>query len=115
MDEPRRARRVLFICHYNRRRSATAERIFAKRSDLDVRSAGTSEDALARVNERMLAWADLIFVMDDTQREALNRLFPNDPALTRVICLQIPDEFPFLDVELVRLLEERVQPYLQDG
>ena len=115
MAEPRRVRRVLFVCQYNRRRSATAERVFAKRSDLEVRSAGTSEEALVRVNRHMLAWADVIFVMDDGQREALDRLFPDDPALARLICLQIPDEFQFLDEELVRLLENRVEPYLQEG
>ena len=112
MGDPRPVRRVLFICHYNRRRSATAERVFSKRPDLEVRSAGTHEDALARVNGHMLAWAELIFVMDDEQRAALARMFPNDPALDRVVCLQIPDEYGFLDVELVRLLEDRVDAYL---
>ena len=105
-------RRILFVCHHNRRRSATAERVFAKRADIEVRSAGTSEAALARVNGRMLEWADLIFVMDDHQREALERMFPDDPALARIVCLQIADEYPFLDGELVRLLEERVGRYL---
>ena len=106
-------RRILFVCHHNRRRSATAERVFAKRADIEVRSAGTSEAALARVNGRMLEWADLIFVMDDEQRAALEQMFPDDPALARIVCLQIPDEYPFLDGELVRLLEERVGRYLK--
>ena len=60
----RSVRHVLFLCFYNRRRSATAERVFAKRTDLDVRSAGTSRDALLRANEHMLEWADVIFIMD---------------------------------------------------
>jgi predicted protein tyrosine phosphatase len=100
------------VCHQNRRRSATAERLFAKRADLEVRSAGTSEEALARVNSRMLEWADLIFVMEDRQRDALEQMFPDNAALERVVCLQIPDEYRFLDGELVRLLQERVAPYL---
>ena len=105
--------RVLFICEFNRRRSATAERVFAKRPDLDVRSAGTSDDALARVNARMLAWADVIFVMEDRQRASLERMFPDHTALTRTVCLDIPDEFTFLDGVLIKLLEERVAPHLQ--
>ena len=80
------ARRVLFVCRLNRMRSATAERIFSKRPDLDVRSAGTSEDALTRVNAQMLDWADLIFIMDDQQRRALDRLFAGHPALEQLIC-----------------------------
>ena len=38
--------RTLFICHFNRKRSATAERVFGKDPTLEVLSAGTSEDAL---------------------------------------------------------------------
>jgi predicted protein tyrosine phosphatase len=106
------ARRVLFICRVNRHRSATAERVFCKRHDLDVRSAGTSEDALVRVNKRMLEWADVVFTMDDQQRDALEQMFPGHPALDRLICLDIPDDFTFLDPALVKLLEERVRPHL---
>ena len=69
--------RVLFICHYNRKRSATAERIFRKDPSLEVLSAGTSDEAMVQVNERMLEWADLVFVMDGEQsrsaREAVSR------------------------------------------
>src|ERR1700687_3541588 len=42
----KRIRHVLFVCRLNRSRSATAERVFCKRADLEVRSAGTSDDAL---------------------------------------------------------------------
>jgi predicted protein tyrosine phosphatase len=108
-------RRVLFICRHNRMRSATAERIFASRPDLDVRSAGTSVDALTRINARMLDWADLIFIMDDRQRRSLQRRFPGHPALGRLICLDIPDQFGFLQPELVQLLEARTTPHLRPG
>jgi predicted protein tyrosine phosphatase len=106
------AKRVLFICRLNRYRSATAERIFCKRKDLDVRSAGTAEDALVRVNARMLDWAEVIFVMDPLQMEDLRRMFPSHPALERVICLEIEDVYSFLQPQLVQLLEKRVQEYL---
>ena len=106
------AKRVLFICRLNRYRSATAERIFCKRKDLDVRSAGTAEDALVRVNARMLDWAEVIFVMDPLQMEALRRMFPSHPALERVICLEIEDVYSFLQPQLVQLLEQRIQKYL---
>jgi predicted protein tyrosine phosphatase len=103
---------VLFVCRQNRMRSPTAERLFCKRPDLDVRSAGTSEDALARVNTAMLDWADLIFIMDAGQRRSLRRQFAHHPALERLICLDIPDEFTFLQPELVELLETRTAPHL---
>jgi predicted protein tyrosine phosphatase len=112
-EPPAAPLRVLFICRQNRRRSATAERIFAKHPLLDVRSAGTNPDALVHVNERMLTWADAIFTMDPAQKCALERQFAGHPALERLICLQIPDTFIFLDPELVRLLEERATPHIE--
>jgi predicted protein tyrosine phosphatase len=112
MSQPAEHKRVLFICRLNRHRSATAERIFCKREDLEVRSAGTDEDALVRVNERMLEWAEKIFVMDSLQLEALRRMFPSHPSLDRIICLDIPDEFVFLQPQLVELLQQRVPQYL---
>ena len=105
--------KVLFVCHYNRHRSATAERVFCKDPELDVRSAGTSTEALVRVNERMLAWADAIFVMDDEQRLAIENAFPDHPALERLVCLHIPDDYGFLDPRLVTLLEERTAPHIE--
>ncbi len=71
MTQSPQPRRVLFICHLNRARSATAERVFCERPDLEVRSAGPSEDAMVRVKRRMLEWADVIFTMDPLQRRAL--------------------------------------------
>src|SRR5688500_6912183 len=100
--------KVLFVCHQNRCRSATAERVFCKRTDLDVRSAGIGPDALVRVNARMLDWADVVFVMEERHRRELGRMFPNHPALPRVVSLEIPDEYAFLDPTLVDLLTSRV-------
>jgi predicted protein tyrosine phosphatase len=96
----------------NRRRSATAERIFCKRADLDVRSAGISADALVPVNARMLDWADIVCTMEAGHRDALATMFPGHPALERIACLDIPDAYGFLDPELVGLLEERVNSVL---
>jgi predicted protein tyrosine phosphatase len=112
MGHPMPVHRVLFVCQFNRCRSATAERLFCKRPDLDVRSAGTSEDALVRVNTNMLEWADVIFTMDLTQHRSLARMFPGHPSLKRLVCLDIPDDFAFNDPELVELLEARVPPHL---
>jgi predicted protein tyrosine phosphatase len=110
----KRIRRVLFVCRLNRSRSATAERVFCKRPDLEVRSAGTSSDAMVRVNRRMLDWADVVFIMDEDQRNSLGQMFPSHPALGRLVCLEIPDDFTFLEPALVQILEERVPPHL-DG
>jgi predicted protein tyrosine phosphatase len=105
--------RVLFICHFNRKRSATAERVFTKDPTLDVLSAGTSDDALVQVNARMLEWADIVFVMDGDQVRDLQRMFPGHPVVDRLVCLEIRDVYHFLDPELVALLQERTLPHFE--
>lgn len=105
--------RALFICHFNKKRSATAERVFGKDPTLDVLSAGTSDEALVQVNERMLEWADIVFVMDPDQIRDLQRMFPGHAAMDRVVCLQIRDVYDFLDPQLVTLLQERTLPHLE--
>src|SRR4051812_33548167 len=104
--------RVLFVCRQNRKRSATAERVFGKQPALDVRSAGTSPDALVRVNHRMLEWAEIIFIMEDDQRRDLAVMFPGHAALEKLVCLDIQDRYDFLDPDLVALLRERTAPHL---
>ncbi len=104
--------RALFICHFNKKRSATAERVFGKDPTLEVLSAGTSAEALVQVNQRMLEWADIVFVMDEDQVRDLERMFPGHPAVDRVVCLEILDVYHFLDPELVTLLQDRTLPHL---
>ena len=60
----------------------------------------------------MLDWADTIFIMEEDQRRALEAMFPGHPALARLISLDIPDDYVFLQPELVTLLEERVKAHL---
>lgn len=105
--------RALFICHFNKKRSATAERVFGKDPTLEVLSAGTSAEALVQVNQRMLEWADIVFVMDEDQVRDLERMFPGHPAVDRVVCLEILDVYHFLDPELVTLLQDRTLPHLE--
>jgi predicted protein tyrosine phosphatase len=103
---------VLFVCRYNQMRSPTAERTSSPGSLPKMRSAGTNPDARVQVNELMLDWADVVFVMDDQQRTALSGAFPHHAAIGRLVTLNIEDDYTFLDPELVTLLRERVAPHL---
>ena len=105
--------RALFICHFNRKRSATAERVFGKDPTLEVLSAGTSEEALVQVNQRMLEWADVVFVMDGEQVRGPRTHVSRPPGRRRVVCLNILDVYHFLDPELVTMLQERTLPHLE--
>jgi predicted protein tyrosine phosphatase len=46
------------------------------------------------------------------QVQALRQMFPKHPALERIVCLEIDDVYSFLEPRLVKLLEQRVGPYL---
>ncbi len=103
---------VLFVCSQNRLRSPTAEQVFSRRADIEVTSAGTNHDADNPLTHDLVEWADIIFVMEKTHRNKLQQRFRASLKKARVICLDIPDEFEFMDPMLVRLLETKVSRYL---
>jgi predicted protein tyrosine phosphatase len=102
------ARKLLFVCDANRLRSPTAEAIFSSYPCLEVKSAGLSHEATVPLSLELLDWADVIFVMEKRHRNLIHSRFKDLYQRKRIICLYIPDEFEFMDPELVQLLEERV-------
>lgn len=103
---------VLFICSQNRLRSPTAEQVFADRPGIETSSAGLNHDAENPLTPELLQWADTIFVMEHAHRSRLSSRFKPHLDGKRVICLEIPDEYEFMDPGLVRLLETRVSRHL---
>ena len=103
---------VLFVCSQNRLRSPTAEQVFSRRRDIEVASAGTNHDAGTPLTHELVAWADIIFVMEKAHRAKLQKKFKVSLKKVRVICLDIPDDYEFMDPDLVRILEAKVPRYL---
>ncbi|TPG38332.1 protein tyrosine phosphatase [Sphingomonas koreensis] len=106
---------VLFVCSHNRLRSPTAEQIFYSRPDLEVASAGTNNDADNRLTSELVAWADVIVVMEKAHRLKVQKRFRPSLNGKRLICLDIPDEFEFMEPALVKLLQSRLVRYLPSG
>ena len=104
--------RILFVCRHNEMRSSTAEKIY-RADGLNVRSAGTSKGARVPVTGELISWADLILVMEEKHRVAIETHFGNEAAQKRIIVLNIPDTFCYMEPELVSLIRERADPYLQ--
>ncbi len=50
--------------------------------------------------------------MEKTHRSKLQKRFRQDLKHARVICLEIPDEYEFMDDGLVRLLKAKVSRFL---
>jgi predicted protein tyrosine phosphatase len=103
---------ILFVCGRGRQRSPTAEQIFAERRDLETASAGISSDADIPLTSELVEWADVIFVMEKAQRTKLQKRFRASLKSKRVVCLDIPDRYAFMDPALVRLLEAKVSRLL---
>lgn len=103
---------ILFICSQNRLRSPTAEQVFASHPGMECTSAGLNHDAENPVTPELLEWADLIFVMEKAHRNRLASRFKEHLSGKRVICLDIPDEYDYMDPLLVRLLQVKVTRFL---
>lgn len=102
----------MFVCSRNRLRSPTAEQVFASWPGIETASAGINRDADNPVTPELLQWADLILVMERTHRSKLSAKFRAQMSGKRVVCLEIPDDFGYMEPSLVELLKARVARYL---
>src|SRR5476651_998505 len=107
--------KILFICSRNRRRSLTAETIFKGEPAWDVRSAGTEESARIKVTAGHLGWADVIVLMEKRHKERLRQKYPEALAAKPCICFFIPDDYEFMDPNLVELLHEKMREHFPAG
>lgn len=101
---------LLFICSKNQWRSPTAELLFKNHPEHNARSAGTSEKARVKVTQKLIDWADNIFVMESRHKELLQERFFIVNKFIEV--LDIPDEYQFGDEELVNILKVSLHDYL---
>jgi len=103
---------LLFVCSRNRLRSPTAETIFSAYTGLEVTSAGLDRDAEMCLDSETVQWADVILVMESSHRRQLTKKFQPWLKNKRVICLNIPDQYEYMQPELVKLLKKKVLPLL---
>ena len=106
-------RNVLFICSQNKLRSPTAENIFSDCEGFDVTSAGLNNDAEVPVTAELVEWADTIFVMENTHRNKLQKKFRDSLKNQRVIVLGIPDDYDFMDEELIAILKHKLDGFFK--
>jgi len=80
-----------------------------------IRSAGTAPSARIKVSEKTIQWADLILVMEKRHKEILREKFGAGLREKKVRVLDIPDEYGYMDPELVEILEWHWQSILGFG
>jgi predicted protein tyrosine phosphatase len=103
---------VLFVCSRNQWRSPTAEQVWRKHPKIAARSAGTSPNARHKVSVEDIRWASVILVMEEKHKSRLTaeftRLLENKP----IHVLDIPDDYRYMDPELIEILEQSVPSLL---
>lgn len=104
---------ILFICSRNQWRSPTGESVWRKHPELNVRSAGTSPRAKRTVNAKDIQWADVIFVMEQKHKHRVKAEFAKLLNFKDIQVLDIPDDFQYMDQELVQIMEQTVGSYLK--
>lgn len=104
--------RLLFICSQNQLRSPTAETIFADEPGVEVDSAGLNHDAVVPLSPEQLEWADVVIVMEASHRNRLKHRFAPHLKGKEVVVLNIPDEYDYMDEDLIALLRLRCARFL---
>ncbi len=99
---------ILFVCSRNKWRSPTAESIYKGAPGLHVRSAGTEPSARIKLTAKLIIWADLIFVMEKQHKDRLMEKFEFESEEKEILILDIPDEYKFMDPELIEEIKAGV-------
>ena len=106
--------KVLFVCSKNQWRSPTAEMIYRDDARMSVRSRGTSHAAARPIRENDLVWADLVLVMEHKHRNRLMADYPEPTKFLAIHVLDIPDDYGFMNDELIQLLRFAADPIIDD-
>lgn len=77
-----------------------------------VRSRGLAKSARRKLTETDVQWAQLIAVMEDAHADRLCERFAIGP--TKLVVLDIPDEYRAMDPELVQMLRDAMDPVLSE-
>ncbi|WP_028579572.1 low molecular weight protein tyrosine phosphatase family protein [Desulfogranum japonicum] len=104
---------ILFICSQNKLRSPTAETIFSDKEGFDVLSAGLNNDAEIPLTKELVEWAETIFVMEKSQKNKLQKKFRKSLNKQRVICLDIPDDYEYMQPELVTIFNSKLDNFFK--
>src|SRR5882724_13244428 len=105
--------KILFICSRNRIRSLAAETSLEGVSGYEARSAGTQPEARIVVTKGHIGWADIVFVMEKSHLAKLRQKFKEELIGKRVVTLHIPDDYTFMQQELVDELHAKLAAYIQ--
>ena len=96
----------------NKWRSPTAEKLFQLAGNVSVRSAGTSRKARRPITVQDIKWADVICVMENKHLSRLRGDFRGELRYKEVHVLDIPDDYKFMDPDLIEVLLSSIKPII---
>ncbi len=104
---------ILVVCSQNKWRSPTAENIY--RGDLRaiIHSVGLGANSPHQISQKDLIWADLLLYMEKDHLGRIKKLFPNQ-TLPNSLNLDIPDDYRYMDPELVQILTDKIEPIITE-
>lgn len=94
-------------------RSPTGEAIYRNVDGIQARSAGTESAARITVNGEMLDWADVIFVMEHHHKKRLLEEYRGLLADKEIVVMDIPDEYRYMNMELISMIGTTVDAWLK--
>jgi predicted protein tyrosine phosphatase len=65
------------------------------------------------VSTEAIIWADIIFVMEKSHKNKLSKNFQPFLKDKKIICLDIPDKYEYMEPALIELLKHKVLPILK--
>jgi len=96
-------------------RSATANTIFDHDDRFETRSAGTDKSATTPLTKELLDWASTILVMEKIHRNYIRTHYPDIYNNKKIVCMYIPDDYDFMQPELISILKDRVDELFLKG
>ena len=75
-------------------------------------SAGLNSDAITPVSTDLLELADVVVVMEETHKNRPSKKFSPFLKDKRVVVLGIPDEYDYMQPELIQILKAKVLRYV---
>lgn len=106
--------RAVFVCTAGMLRSPTAAAI-ACGMGWNTRSCGTDRNALILLTEQLINWADKIYFVNSENYETAKLQFGPDAGIAnwvltaleqKSVVWNIPDEYVYMDPELVKQIQE---------
>ncbi len=73
-----------------------------------VRSVGTSPSAKRKITQADIQWADVLLCMEKKHLHLIQQQF-NALILPKVVVLDIPDEYEFMEPELMTMIEREIE------